>query len=113
MSDPELTVSERMFQDQVMQLAATCGWDCHHIRPAKYGTTWKTDGLAGMPDLILIGKRGQGIIWAELKTRTGKLSPIQEARIKQLLENGQEVHVWRPADLERIATRLSTRLRQV
>jgi len=111
MSDPELTVSERMFQDAVMQLAATCGWDCHHIRPAKYGTTWKTDGLAGMPDLILIGKRGQGIMWAELKTDKGKLTEVQEARIVQLISNGEEVHIWRPRDLEKIKERLSKRMR--
>lgn len=109
----ELDASEKLFQDQVMQIAATCGWDAHHIKPARYGATWKTDGLAGMPDLILIGKRGQGIIWAELKTRTGKLTEVQEARIRQLLENGEEVHVWRPADVDRIVARLSTRLRSV
>lgn len=108
----ELDASEAIFQDQIIQLAATCGWDCHHIRPGKYGTHYKTDGLKGMPDLILIGQRGQGIIFAELKTRTGKLSPAQEARIVQLLNNGVEVHVWRPADIDRIAHRLSTRVKQ-
>ena len=111
MSDPELTVPEKLFQEQVIQLANTCGWDCHHIRPAKYGATWKTDGLPGMPDLILIGQRGQGIIWAELKTNTGKLTTIQEARISQLLSNGEEVHVWRPRDLDKVAERLSKRMR--
>ena len=110
---PEIDASEKLFQDQVVQLALTAGWDCHHIRPGKYGNTYKTDGLAGLPDLILIGQRGQGIIFAELKSRTGKLSPIQEARIRQLLENGCEVHVWRPVDIERIAARLSTRLKKV
>lgn len=111
MSDPELTLSERMFQDAVIQLAATCGWDCHHIKPAKYGGTWKTDGLPGMPDLILIGQKGQGVMWAELKTDTGKLSDKQELRITQLLSNGQEVHIWRPRDMNKIAERLQRRLR--
>lgn len=111
MSDPELTVPEKLWQEQVIQLANTCGWDAHHIRPAKYGATWKTDGLPGMPDLILIGQRGQGIMWAELKTNTGKLSPIQESRITQLLKNGEEVHIWRPKDLPKIAERLSNRLK--
>ena len=109
----ELDASERVFQDQVIQLAATAGWDAHHVRPGKYGNTFKTDGLKGMPDLILIGQRGQGVIFAEIKSRTGKLSEAQERRIKQLLENGQEVHVWRPADMDRIVARLSTRLKQV
>ena len=110
---PEIDASERIFQEQVMQVAATCGWDAHHIKPGKYGATYKTDGLAGMPDLILIGQRGQGVIYAELKSRTGKLSKIQEARIMQLLENGCEVHVWRPADIDRIVDRLSARLKSV
>jgi len=108
----EVDASEAIFQEQVIQVAATCGWDCHHIRPGKYGNHYKTDGLKGMPDLILIGQRGQGIIFAELKTRTGKLSPAQEARIVQLLNNGVEVYVWRPADIDRIASRLSTRVKQ-
>jgi len=63
-----------------------------------------------MPDLILIGQRGQGILFAELKTAKGKLSPIQEARISQLLTNGCEVHIWRPADEDKVVKRLSSRL---
>ena len=102
-------MSEAIFQQQVIQLAATCGWDAHHIKPGRYGNIYKTDGLAGMPDLILIGQRGQGIIWAELKTDKGKLSAIQEARLLQLMKNGQECYVWRPADLDKILDRLSGR----
>lgn len=109
----EVDASEAIFQEQVIQVAATCGWDCHHIRPGKYGNHYKTDGLKGMPDLILIGQRGQGIIFAELKTRTGKLSEVQEARIVQLLNNGVEVHVWRPADMDRIVKRLQERRKVV
>lgn len=105
-----LEPSERLWQEKVIQIASTCGWDAHHIRPGKYGNTYKTDGLAGMPDLILIGRKGQGVIFAELKTAKGKLSPVQEARIAQLLANGCEVHIWRPADEDRVLKRLSTRL---
>lgn len=104
--------SEAQFQQQIMQLAATCGWDAHHIRPGKYGSVYKTDGLPGMPDLLLIGQRGQGILFAELKTRTGRVSKEQELRITQLLQNGCEVHIWRPQDLERIMQRLRTRKKQ-
>lgn len=110
---PELDASEALFQDAVVRLALTAGWDAHHIRPGRYGNVYKTDGLKGMPDLILIGQRGQGIIFAELKSRTGKLSADQERRITQLLNNGVEVHVWRPSDMDAIAKRLSTRLKQV
>jgi hypothetical protein len=106
----ELDASEAIFQDAVIQAAATCGWDAHHIRPGKYGTHYKTDGLKGMPDLILIGRKGQGIIFAELKSRTGKLSEAQELRLGQLMANGAECHVWRPADMQRIVDRLSKRV---
>lgn len=107
MDSPE--ASEAQFQQQIMQLAATCGWDAHHIRPGKYGSVYKTDGLPGMPDLLLIGQRGQGILFAELKTANGKVSKMQEHRITQLLTNGCEVHIWRPQDMERIIKRLQTR----
>jgi hypothetical protein len=110
MSDPVQDASEKVFMDAVIQIALTCGWDAHHIKPAKYGDTWKTDGLPGMPDLILIGQRGQGIIWAELKTRTGKLTDMQERRIVQLMNNGEECYVWRPNDTDAIVARLSKRV---
>ena len=106
----EPIASEALFQKQVIQIAATCGWDAHHVRPGKYGDAYKTDGLKGMPDLILIGQKGQGIIFAELKAANGKLSFHQEARITQLLRNGCEVHVWRPKDVEKIVDRLSKRV---
>lgn len=102
--------SEALFMDAVIQVALTCGWDAHHVRPGKYGATYKTDGLKGMPDLVLIGQRGQGIIWAELKTRTGKLAPHQEARLVQLMSNGAECHVWRPSDMDAIVARLGKRV---
>ena len=102
--------SERLWQERVIQIAATCQWDAHHIKPGRYGNTYKTDGLAGMPDLILIGRKGQGIIFAELKTAKGKLSPMQEARLSQLMSNGCEVHLWRPSDEQRVVDRLSRRI---
>lgn len=100
-------MSEALFQSKVIQIAATCGWDCHHVKAGRYGAIYKTDGLVGMPDLILIGQRGQGIIWAELKAEKGRISPAQQARLAQLKANGQEVYVWYPNDLERILDRLS------
>lgn len=103
-------VSERLWQEKVIQIASTCGWDAHHIRPGKYGNTYKTDGLAGMPDLLLIGRRGQGILFAELKTAKGKLSSAQELRLTQLMQNGVECHLWRPADEDKVVKRLSQRL---
>jgi hypothetical protein len=60
-----------------------------------------------MPDLTLISQRGQGIIYAELKIATGKLSAQQTQILSTLHRNGAEVYVWRPSDLNKIAQRLS------
>ena len=103
---PNTDASEAMFMDAVIRTANMNEWDAHHIRPGRYGNYYKTDGLPGMPDLILIGRRGQGIIWAELKTMKGKLSDEQRSRLLQLNNNGQEVYVWRPADMQTIVDRL-------
>ena len=103
---PNTDASEALFMASVMQIANMNDWDAHHIRPGRYGNYYKTDGLPGMPDLILIGRRGQGIIWAELKTQKGKLSDEQQSRLLQLNNNGQEVYVWRPADMQTIVDRL-------
>ena len=103
---PNTDASEALFMASVIRVANMNDWDAHHIRPGRYGNYYKTDGLPGMPDLILIGRRGQGIIWAELKTQKGKLSDEQQSRLLQLNNNGQDVYVWRPADMQTIADRL-------
>jgi hypothetical protein len=71
------------------------------------GNNWGTGGLAGMPDLTLISQKGKGIIYAELKTATGKVSPHQQQILNTLQRNGAEVYIWRPRDIESIAKRLS------
>ena len=98
--------SERLFQDAVVKLAAMNGWDVHHVRAGKFGNIYKTDGLPGMPDVLFIHQKFAGMFWAELKTETGRLSPLQKLRIEQLKRNGAEVHVWRPHQMQQIADRL-------
>ena len=60
-----------------------------HIYHAR-GTT------PGVPDDILIGPRG--VLWRELKTMTGHVSPAQRAMGQALLAAGQDFAVWRPVD---------------
>jgi hypothetical protein len=42
-----------------------------------------------------------------LKSARGKVSEAQTKWIETLRAAGAEVHIWRPADLQNIATRLS------
>ena len=108
-----MEMSERIFQDHVLQLCNLYGWLAHHVPPMRYnnknalGNNWGTGGLAGMPDLTLISQNGRGIIYAELKTATGKVSPHQLQVLRTLHRNGAEVYLWRPKDLKDIAKRLS------
>lgn len=50
----------------------------------------------GFPDLVIVGRNG--VLYRELKTATGKLSPLQRHWLDTLWEAGQDVHVWRPKD---------------
>lgn len=99
--------SESDFQKQVIQLARLYKWRAAHFRAAmnrrgQWQTPVQADG-AGFPDLVLVRDR---VIWAELKSEKGKLSPEQEQWIARLKAAGQEVYVWRPKDWNEIVTTL-------
>ena len=105
-----MEMSERLFQQRVIDLANLYGWVVHHVPPMRYnalGNNWGTGGLAGMPDLTLISLKEKGVIYAELKTNSGKVAPHQVKVLSLLHRNGAEVYVWRPKDEEDIAKRLS------
>jgi hypothetical protein len=98
---------EAIFQDAVKHIALMCGWLVDHTPPMRYPNgAIRTGGMKGKPDLCLIHPAGRGIIWAELKTEKGRLTPEQEKVIHALRANGAEVYVWRPSMLDLIATRL-------
>lgn len=101
---PELT--EAQFQTWVISVARWNGWLVHHTRPAQVGSRWMTaiEGDAGFPDLVLAHPT-RGVIFAELKRQTGRLSKPQEAWNTRL-QAGAECYVWRPSDSLYIAQRL-------
>ncbi|WP_346927547.1 hypothetical protein, partial [uncultured Arthrobacter sp.] len=77
-------MSERELQDAVIELARLLGWRVAHFRPARvrrggreiYETPVAADGK-GWPDLVLV--RGSRLIFAEMKSGTGRLSDAQIA----------------------------------
>lgn len=93
-------MSERAWQDVVVDLARLCGWLPFHVLRSK--------GMeAGWPDLVLI--RPPDIVFAELKRERGKVTAAQ-ARVLDMLERcGLEVHVWRPSDFPAVHDRLASR----
>jgi hypothetical protein len=105
MNDPK--PSEKIFQAQVMQVAARYGWRQAHFRPSMTSNgRWLTamSGDAGYPDLTLAHPT-KGIIFAELKTDRGRVSVEQDLWHKFLHAGayvGTSVQLWRPRDLDQI-----------
>jgi len=94
-------VNEHMTETQYQQrITDTCDL---------LGVTWhhETDSRrskAGFPDLVLVGNR---VIFAELKTQRGKMSPQQRFWASALTNaEGVEYHLWRPSDWPEVYQRL-------
>lgn len=93
-------MSEAELQDAVIDLARLLGWRVAHFRAARtadggWRTAVSTDG-AGFPDLVLAHVR-HGVIFAELKSATGRVRPDQETWINTLAMAGAHATVWRPS----------------
>lgn len=94
-------VTERELQAGVVELARLLGWRVAHFRPARvrrggrdtYETPVAADGK-GFPDLVLV--RGGHLLFVELKTDTGRLSPEQQDWLLLLTRAGARTFVWRP-----------------
>lgn len=87
--DPRAFASEKAFQDAVVRMARTQGVLAYHTYDARRSQP-------GYPDLTLVG-RGD-IIWRELKTDKGVLSPEQVVFIEAIQDAGGNADVWRPRD---------------
>ena len=104
-SDP----SEAEFQKAVITLAKLHRWKVMHTQPAQVRAgRWITPntGDQGFPDLVMVHP-ARGTIFVELKATKGVVSNTQWDWINALEDAGQEVHVWRPKDLDKISARLA------
>lgn len=96
-------MSEREWQDQVIDLMHVFGWRVAHFRPAKTERGWRTPVQAdgqGFPDLI--AARGNRLLAVELKAEKGKLSPQQAVWVESFAQTPAEVYVWRPSEFETV-----------
>ena len=101
-------ISEREFQRSVVSLARMTGWLVDHTPPMRnLGGDIYTGGLTGKTDLVLFSMNGKGIIYAELKTETGRLSEAQKRFANIICGNGAEYYLWRPSDMDAIKERLT------
>ena len=80
----------------MIKLSRLLGWMCFHTHDSRRSEP-------GFPDLVLV-KSGRPVIYAELKTDTGKPTPAQRDWLDALNKaEGTRAFLWRPADLEDIA----------
>ena len=103
-------LTEAAFLDMVIRLARLKKWLVFHARPARTARGWRTpvsgDGK-GFPDLFLIRPAAGEILFVELKSGRGRLTPEQEAWLEALRECGLPVRVWTPKDWDEITETLS------
>lgn len=82
-------MTEAQLQDAVIELARMLGWLVYHTHDSRHSA-------AGFPDLVLV--RRVRLIFAELKSATGVMSPDQKVWRDALLETTtNEVYVWEPS----------------
>lgn len=79
---------EKTFQQQVINLARQLGWKAYHPYDSRRS-------VPGYPDLTLCHAE-HGVIWAELKTEKGRVSPAQREWLDHLTAAGQTAVIWRP-----------------
>lgn len=103
---PMTPQSEKEFQTDVLRLAGMFGWRTFHDFDSRRSTP-------GFPDLVAV--KPPRLIFAELKSDTGKLRPDQVlwlddlTKVESALDRAiggsspVEVYVWRPSDLQFIA----------
>ena len=85
---------ERDFQSHVVTYARLKGWLCYHTHDSRRSEP-------GFPDLVLV--KGTRVIFAELKSKTGKTTKEQEQWLRAL--SGVETVdacLWRPEDWDHI-----------
>jgi hypothetical protein len=93
---------ERSFQDAVTAYMRLTGWRFAHFRAARTIHGWRTPltGDSGHPDIVAV--RRDRLVYAELKSETGRAQPEQLEWLAALRVAGAECYLWRPADWDEI-----------
>ena len=93
-AEKQSPLSEKQLSQCIVDLAQLLGWRSYR--------TWRSlHSPAGFPDLVMV-RKGQ-LIFAELKSDKGRLTPAQQEWLDALHEVGDyndsvRTYLWRPAD---------------
>lgn len=102
--------SEAVLQAHVLHLAALGGWRAYHTHDSRRSHR-------GFPDLVLVrpGVPGPQLVFAELKSSTGRATPEQTewlgdlGQVEECTGGVVLARLWRPQDLDGPITRALTR----
>ena len=95
MPTPKLQTTEADLREQIRTLCKLYGWLMYF--------TWNSrNSPSGFPDLVLVNPQQKRVVFAELKTEAGKVTPGQAEWLDALMACGQEVEVWRPQHIHQI-----------
>lgn len=78
-------------QDAVVKLARMLGYLVYHTHDSRHSAK-------GFPDLTMVHPRSGALLFAELKSSTGKVTPAQDEWLRALAVRGV-AFLWRPAHL--------------
>lgn len=118
---PPSAYTEKEWQRQVTELLKLYHWDWwYHVTQAQY-SPW------GWPDLAAVRRRDRRLLFAELKSESGRATPDQLAVLELLLDVSRggatdsrvawpifgtesllpglvrvDVELWRPSDIDRV-----------
>jgi Holliday junction resolvase len=88
--------AEAEFLESVRKLARLLGWAVYHTHNSQHSE-------AGFPDLVMV-KRPR-VLFVELKSDRGRVTPAQRAWIEELRACEQEAYIIRPKHIDAL-TRL-------
>jgi len=82
-------VTEKEFLAQVIQLGRIYQWGCYHTHDSRRSA-------AGFPDIVMV--RLSRILFIELKSERGKVTPVQQEWLDALELTGKvETYLWKPS----------------
>ena len=98
MTTTTVTMTETELLNGVLAMAEVFGWTSAHFRPAQTSHGWRaavSGAGKGFPDVVLVRDH---VLFVELKSTKGSLSPEQVVWRDVLVRGGASWHLWRPAD---------------
>ena len=90
-------MTEKQFQSWVVDVAKVHGWKVYHTYDSRRSEP-------GFPDLVMVRDR---VLFRELKTDIGRISPAQKEWGEALTQAGADFAIWRPKDKKTIIEELT------